>query len=65
MTKEETKEELKEQIAEKRKALMDIKFQMPMNEVKDYSKIKKAKKEIARLLTKINANKGENSDGAK
>lgn len=63
MTTEElrklTMEEILDKLAELKKALVDIEFQVRINKEKDFSKIKKTKKDIARLLTILNEGKLE------
>lgn len=61
MTTEElrklTEEELLTKLSELRKELSDIQFQVRINKENDFSKIRKTKKEIARILTIKNEKK--------
>ncbi|MCD6579009.1 50S ribosomal protein L29 [bacterium] len=54
-------EEIKHKVAEKKAALMHIRFQKKIGQLTDTSKFNKTKREIARLLTILREK--ENSNG--
>lgn len=55
-----TKEETILKTKDLNKSLLDMRFQIVSNQLKDFSQIKKTKKEIARLKTHLSSlNKGE------
>lgn len=69
MTTEEirklTKEELLAKLAELRKTLAETEFQVRINKEKNFSMIKKTKKDIARLLTIMKEANMENIEKVK
>ncbi len=46
-----TDEELERLLEEKKKQLMDLRFQLSMGQLNNYSQIKQTKKDIARIKT--------------
>lgn len=55
LIKDLKKEAALKQIIEERKSLLNLNFNKAANQLKDFSKISKTKKKIARLLTYINS----------
>ncbi len=49
--REKSKKELKNLLKESRKKLRDLNLQLSVNQLDDYSQVKKTKRDIARLLT--------------
>ncbi len=52
--REKSVDELNKQLAETRKELAELQLSNSVGKLKDYSKIGKTKKKVARLLTAIN-----------
>ena len=55
--KNKTLKELKELLAEKRNELRELNFKVSENQLKNVRSIRKAKKEVAQILTVINTQK--------
>ena len=51
--------QLQQKLQELRKEAAGIKLQLSLNRLKDYTKIKKNRKEVARVLTTINQKRRE------
>lgn len=52
-----SKEELQEILKEKKAKLVQLRFEMTSRQLKDHTQIKKAKKTIARIMTRLKVNK--------
>ena len=57
--KSKNKEELEKMVKEKQERLDTLRFKMPRKEVKNYKELGMIKKDIARILTVVNANRNE------
>jgi large subunit ribosomal protein L29 len=59
--KQKSDDELNQLLETNKKELMNLRFQKQLAELSDTSRIKKIKKDVARIMTLFNNRKGDNN----